>query len=445
MLFHIYLQNTGGSVSPPLGTIPEQIFLGAIESENAEQALNIAQPLLRPDLPPYWNLQVVGVPQDIINGLGDTEYTLSPVPRPNQNTGVFSGWPGSLDSDTFSDNLLTILTSMSTGISKQLGPGCVIDFNSLIACLLEIYEQTDIPRPLLRELNAAANKIKNPQIREKFIKFYKLYLGFKYGLFKELRVPLIRNTDNQDIENPNKTEFAAKIQQLEDLKKRLDQRIKQIMADRNIDNKEDAIDTDPVISMLKATIALLEEEILADSDCLIEECYVDIDVSLVTQEKKVSLGKYIINNNVLTISHSYYLTVIADLLKQGISVPIVIKAGPEYANTLLNPDVNILVLDRPNSLSSGPPHTVSIIGMEIDGDGNIILTVQDTYESNGGNINTFKIKITQNYFREEILQRPSRPSDNSIIFNDDTTGNSVILGVSISINISVSGPDCCDS
>lgn len=107
------------------------------------------------------------------------------------------------------------------------------------------------------------------------------------------------------------------------------------------------------------------------------------------------------------------------------------------------------MLNRPNSLSSGPPHTVSIIGMEIDGDGNVILTVQDTYEANGPGdnkpINIFKIKITQNYFKEEITQRPSTPSDNSILFLESKTNKSVILGVSVKIQTSVSGPDCCNS
>jgi hypothetical protein len=448
-IYHVYLNDSRTTQ----GISPSSTFVGAVSADSPQQAISLTAPDIKRNLRPGspFSLSAYSVQDDIIRNLGDTSVLINTTINIDQNPDY------TIERETFSCALNSVITNIITALNKDVRfANCTIDIKKLIRCLSEILEHQKFPRNFEADLKLLdsnfflypENRVGDTRERiDKFRKFLKLYLAFKYNMFKELRIPLKTkdaNDESQKVEDFDQEKIVTEI--LRKTKNLLEARIRQINNNRNIINKQQAIDSDPQVEAYRAIIAEEEAKLEQESsnDCPdSDDCYVDISVSPIFVDRLINLPAR--RSGRLTLSQSYLLTQVAKILASGNSVPIVITSDKSYQDTVNNENIDILIFNQVSGLT-GPAHQVSIIGMSTDNDNSVTLTIQDSYNIKGSEKkNIFQIKLTNSYFTSEITT-PVNKNKYNISFDDGTISGGkyqLFLGVSINIEDINDTPTCC--
>jgi len=454
-IYHVYLNDSRSS----FGVTSTQTFVAAISADNAEQAIDLTAPDIRLKLAPStprspFSLSAYSLQDDIIRNLGGSSSVSVGL---STNINIDQNPDYDIERETFSCALNSIITNITTALNKDPRfANCTIDINKFIRCLSEILEHQKFPKNFEADLRLADGiffsypenlRGKNRERIERFRRFYKLYLAFKYDMFKELRIPLKTKDgidQSQKVEDFLPQEIDTSL--LNKTKKNLQKRIEAILSDRNILNKQQAIDTDPEVSAYRTLIAAEEERLEEESsdDCPdSDDCYVDVSVSPIFVDRLINLPAR--RSRKLFLSQSYLLIRVAKLLESGNSVPIILRGSESYQNSMNNEDIDALIYNQISG-STGPLHQISIIGMSTDNDNGVTLTIQDSYTIKGSEKkNIFQIKLTNSYFTNEITT-PVDKNKYNIGFDDGTTSGGkyqLFLGVSITIEAINDTPTCC--
>lgn len=451
-VYHVYLNNS---------LTNEETFISSEVANSPEEAKNQTVPKLKirvsPNVPnSIYSLSAYSLQDDLTRNLGGDGKQITTTINIDQNPDY------TIERETFSCALNSIITNIATALKKHPRlANCTIDVNKFIRCLSEILEHQKFPKHFEADLRLAdgiffsypENRIGDIRERiEKFRRFYRIYLAFKYDMFKELRVPLKpkdANDEAQKVQDFNPEQIDTSY--LDRIRFLLQQRINYFNNDRNITNAQQAIDSDPQIAGYRAIIAAEEKKIEDEygNNCPDDEdCYVDISISPIFEDRKVHITRR--KSNLVTISQSYLLTKVAKILKSGNSVPIILRAGPENQNAMNNEDNNIIIYDKVRG-TTGPLHQVSIIGMSAfngsSGDNySVTLVIQDSYTIKGSEKkNIYSLVLTNSYLIEEIQ---TRPNDNEyrLGFDDGKTSNKndqQFFGVFVAVIDSPNTPDCC--
>lgn len=447
--YHVYLNNSVNN---------SQTFVSTVIASSAQEAINRTRPQIRVSLAPgrRFSLSAYTVQEDIVRTLdGNSDITISTNININQNTAPALSYPDAAPTETFSCAINSIITSIATAISNDdRFVDCTIDVNKLIRCLSEILEHKQpLPQALEQDLLLSDKDFFNPNIdpaireyRETWRRFMRIYLAFKYNIFDEVRVPL---KPKDGANNPqNVVDFTPEdvtdlLDRLRKTQNQLESRIATIKRDRNIDDFQAAIDTDPQVAVLRAIIQDLTDQLetLQSDNCSDhEDCYVDINLKPIFQSQQIKLRE---RKTSFNLSISYLLLLAAQQIKNGQSVPYVIKAGDEYKSTQTSNEVITFTTNQVQSWQ-GDFHQVSIIGIKTDSDNSITLTIQDSYSVRGSNNkNIFKIKFTDLLFQNQI--QLGLFNNFSFGFDDGVLNkpNQLLIGVDVTFGVVGNSSLCC--
>jgi hypothetical protein len=450
-VYHVYLLDSRNPSNPT--------FIGPISASSEQDAIAKARRIrkindkLRPGSP--FSLAARTVQEDISESLdGNSSTQIITTIHINQNTAPILN-EESQDTDMFNCDLNSLITNISTAINENgLQPNCTIDINQFIRCLsekLEHYpdspEKKKFEKDLQLESSSIGKKFRGglkPENFERWLRFKKLALAFKYNLFPQINVPLkLKDSNNSPQDVSDFEEESINYKTLNRYTNELNARIKQIKQNRNIKDKQTAINTDAKVLALRNLIQQETNKINNEksNDCPgPNDCYITVTTSPIFKERKVNLAN--ITGSTLVVPHSHFLKEVANILKQNRSVPIMLKTGPEYKGTVTNNDIDTIILNSYTGWQ-GFLHQVSIIGIETDNDNSVTLTIQDSYSIRGSNEkNIFKLKLTNNYFETEMAADHNKELEYNIGFDDAFLANKTSLFLGMIVNIQTPSNSC---